>query len=91
MTRLISSISFGKKLVVLLGLPIIAIMVFSGKEIRRDFQQVTEMTAMVHLADLTIAAGDLVHGLQAERGATSLFLTSNGREFGQQIDRKSVV
>ena len=87
MKNWISNVSFGKKLFALLVLPVIVMLLFSGKEVSRDLNRVGEMRDMVRLTDLAIASGNLVHDVQAERGATALFVASGGRRFADQLKK----
>ncbi|MFO1481523.1 MAG: methyl-accepting chemotaxis protein [Turneriella sp.] len=87
MKNIISNISFARKLVALLILPAISIAFFAGKEIYHDVSQISDMNHVANLAQMAISGGNLVHVLQAERGTTSLLLSSRGRDFGQQLQQ----
>ncbi|HMV34812.1 MAG TPA: methyl-accepting chemotaxis protein, partial [Turneriella sp.] len=87
MKNIISNISFAKKLIALLLLPVLSIAIFAGKEIYRDVSQIADMKHVANLAQMAISGGNLVHALQAERGTSSLFLSSKARDFGQQLQQ----
>ncbi|MBS0619683.1 MAG: methyl-accepting chemotaxis protein [Spirochaetes bacterium] len=85
MQKIISNISFGKKLILMLLLPVLSILLFSAAEIRRDYLQLTDMKNVAHIAELAVASSKLVHEITFERGVTSLFLSSAGKEFRTEM------
>jgi methyl-accepting chemotaxis protein len=47
--------------------------------------ELAELTRLIAVSDLVAATGALIHELQRERGASSIFLGSGGREFGAEL------
>ena len=69
MTRL-RNLSIRQKLIAILILPILLVLFFLGREIRNDLQLYFALGLVQEQAEVTLAAGDLVHELQSERGLT---------------------
>ncbi|MBE3639113.1 methyl-accepting chemotaxis protein [Mangrovicoccus algicola] len=66
-------------------LPMAAAVAFAIILIRAEAREMLETRQLGELMQLVDALGDLVHEQQKERGATSIFLSSKGAEFGPQL------
>ena len=60
-----------------------------------QYRQVEQLRGLTTVCDLVATVGELVHELQRERGASSLYLGSRGAQFGtelaSQVERTQVV
>jgi methyl-accepting chemotaxis protein len=80
-----SDLSLGKKMSVMLAVPILGFFWFSVTSVLQTFATSTEMAKLSELTQLSIVYSDLVHELQKERGATAGFLGSKGTKFTQNL------
>lgn len=75
----------GQYLLILVALPLIGLLVFSyslissGLSVKKDAEHTEQLVA------LNLAAAELVHRLQIERGSSAGFLTSRGRSFADVL------
>ncbi|WP_172329995.1 methyl-accepting chemotaxis protein [Mangrovicoccus sp. HB161399] len=70
------------------GLPLAVAMLLAAVIVFAEAREVRETGQMSSLMRLVDATGDLVHEQQKERGATSIFLSSGGREFGPELAKQ---
>jgi len=73
----IENLSFKKKLVVLLVMPLLVILFFSSTAIYNKVNTKTEMNKIDQLVILSSHISSLVHELQKERGATAVFIRAS--------------
>ncbi|WP_346795475.1 nitrate- and nitrite sensing domain-containing protein [Halomonas sp. Bachu 37] len=85
MKHFLHAIPMGKKFVLALALPLLAMLYFAVMGIVERQQTASNMLQLQNLTSLAQQAGDLVHEIQVERGMTAGFLGSQGREFRQQL------
>lgn len=76
------------KLAAVLALPLLTLCLFAGHALWQETRQQAGMAELARAATLSLAIGDLVHELQAERGRSSLFLSSQGRRFDTELARQ---
>ncbi|QJQ96147.1 MULTISPECIES: methyl-accepting chemotaxis protein [Halomonadaceae] len=88
MTHLFHRISIGRKFMLALALPMLAMLYFALNGILERQQVVNEMTQLQTLTTLAQQAGALVHEVQRERGMTSGFLGSDGRNFRDELNQQ---
>ncbi len=74
--------SFTGKLILLLIIPLVALTTSVLYLTINSWQDKQVMQKVEALVVLTVAGADLVHELQGERGATTGFLGSDGKQFG---------
>ncbi|PRY64259.1 methyl-accepting chemotaxis protein [Vreelandella songnenensis] len=85
MLQALHRISIGRKFVLVLALPLIAMAWLAVSGILERKALVSEMSHLQEMTVLSQYAGDLVHELQRERGMTAAFLGSNGQNFRTEL------
>jgi len=75
----VENLTMRGKLAAVLALPLLALGLFAGHALWQETRQQAGMAELARAGALSIAIGDLVHELQAERGRSSLFLASQER------------
>ncbi|SDG43526.1 Methyl-accepting chemotaxis protein [Onishia taeanensis] len=85
MKNLLNRITMGRKFVLTLALPLLAMAYFAISGIVERQQMATSMKHLQSLTAMAQQAGDLVHQLQRERGMTAGFLGSEGKIFGGKL------
>ncbi|RUR56611.1 methyl-accepting chemotaxis protein [Vreelandella populi] len=78
----------GRKFVLVLALPLIAMTWLAVSGILERKALVSEMSHLQEMTVLSQYAGDLVHELQRERGMTAAFLGSNGQNFRTELPQQ---
>lgn len=73
------------KLLLILLLPMALACVFIGKSLIETNRLSTSLGEARQLSVLSISGAKLVHQLQKERGATAIFVGSNGESFGSEL------
>ncbi|RBI68681.1 methyl-accepting chemotaxis protein [Vreelandella sulfidaeris] len=81
MLQALHRVSLGRKFVLVLALPLIAMTWLAVSGILERKELVSEMSHLQEMTVLSQYAGDLVHELQRERGMTAAFLGSKGQNF----------
>lgn len=74
----VENLTMRGKLIAVLVLPMLALGLFAGHALWQETRQQAGMAELARAGTLSIAIGDLVHELQAERGRTSLYLSGQG-------------
>lgn len=82
MFRFIANLSIRCKLSVLILLPLLGFICFSGNHLFDTYQEKVTLDEMKILTEAATVSALLVHELQKERGATAGFLGSKGEKFG---------
>ena len=85
MTHLLHRIPMGRKFLLTLLLPLLALAWFAGSGIVERQRLATNMVELEDLTVLARHAGNLVHEMQRERGMTAGYLGSQGSEFGNRL------
>ncbi|WP_206482868.1 methyl-accepting chemotaxis protein [Thalassotalea sp. G2M2-11] len=80
-----SDITFTKKILLLLTLPIIGLFWLSISTIYQGVNKYNEMVELEQLTQLSTSFSALVHELQKERGMTAGYIGSKGQKFAQKI------
>lgn len=73
------------KLYILIALPLITLLFVSGIQIKDNYKLVQEKAKLSKLMDISIAASNLVHELQKERGKSAGYINSNGKNFAKDL------
>ncbi len=81
----LSDLSFRKKILLLLTLPIVGFLWLSINAISQSIKTSQEMSTITQLTELSIVYSELVHELQKERGMTAGFLSSKGERFSLKL------
>jgi len=76
------------KLLLVLTIPIIGLLLFSGLQIRDRAHLDNEMGSLTNNVELGISASALVHELQKERGMSAGFTGSRGEKFGSALQEQ---
>jgi len=85
---LLDRLPFKAKLAALLVLPLVGFAFYSVEGTLRHAQAARAMARLDRLAVLATRISPLVHELQKERGATSLYLGSQGTKFGEEVQAR---
>ena len=85
----LSDLSFKKKILLLLALPILGFLWFSINTIGQSIKTSQEMTTITGLTELSIVYSEFVHELQKERGMTAGFIGSKGEHVEQPEQKPS--
>lgn len=85
MLQALHRVSLGRKFVLVLALPLIAMTWLAVSGILERKSLVSEMNHLQEMTVLSQYAGDLVHELQRERGMTAAFLGSKGQNFRAEL------
>jgi methyl-accepting chemotaxis protein len=83
--ELIRNLSIRSKLLIMAGLPILALLWFAGTGAATKAGQAEEMNGLRQLAALSVHLGGVAHELQKERGMTAGFLGSAGAKFANEL------
>ena len=67
------------------ALPLIVAIFLGVQSIKRDVGQISELGELHDLVTLSIRISDLVHEQQKERGATAVFVASQGARFANEL------
>lgn len=65
--------------------PLFAMMLFAGRSVYFEMQTSKETQSLSQLVSLSVRLSALVHEQQKERGATAVFLGSDGRRFQREL------
>ncbi len=82
---MLASLRIRTKLFILLAVPLLAMLAFAGARILDRAKVVREMNTLEGGAELAKHISATVHELQKERGATALYLSSEGTRFGAEL------
>ncbi|MDH5649063.1 MAG: nitrate- and nitrite sensing domain-containing protein [Gammaproteobacteria bacterium] len=74
------------KLILMLSLPLLGLLYFSGGEVAHDLKTKMEMAQLKKTAMLALKSSALVHELQKERGMSAGYLGSLGTAFSDDIE-----
>ncbi|MGF1753547.1 methyl-accepting chemotaxis protein [Vibrio makurazakiensis] len=81
----ISDLSFKRKILLLLTLPILGFLWMSTSSISQSISTTNEMSSLNQLTRLSVVYSELVHELQKERGMTAGYLGSKGTKFVNEL------
>ncbi|MFO8044915.1 MAG: nitrate- and nitrite sensing domain-containing protein [Halomonas sp.] len=85
MTHLLHRIPMGRKFLLTLLLPLLALAWFAGSGIVERQRLAANMVELESLTVLAQHGGNLVHEMQRERGMTAGYLGSQGSQFGNRL------
>lgn len=71
--------------------PLFAMMLFAGRSVYVEMQTGKETQSLSQLVSLSVRLSALVHEQQKERGATAVFLGSDGRRFQHELAEQRVL
>lgn len=84
----LSNISIKNKLLFVVVVPIIGMLVLAGIKVSLLQSKAKAQGELVELMDISIAASNLVHELQKERGASAGYTNSRGRKFADTLKKQ---
>jgi len=82
---MLKNLTIRTKLLLLLLLPVLGLLFFSGREMLDKYSTLHEMRQTEHLVGLSVRTGALVHELQKERGLSSGFINAKGEKFKSEL------
>ncbi|MFK5969255.1 MAG: methyl-accepting chemotaxis protein [Candidatus Marithrix sp.] len=82
---LITDIKLKYKLILIMLLPLLGWLYFSFDLITEDIKIANETKELIELTQLSITLSNIVHSIQLERGASSLFLKQQGKQFQTEL------
>jgi methyl-accepting chemotaxis protein len=83
--RFLDNLRIGRRIGLAFLLPIFGLLAFSGYVIFERWVVVHQTSGLIHMASLAANVSAVVHELQKERGASSLFVASGGKQFGDKV------
>lgn len=83
--KFIAHLKIQQKLLAMLLFPILGLLYFSTTLLIEKIQTVHDMQGLAELTELSIHLSQVVHTIQLERGASSLFLNHQGRQFASEL------
>lgn len=85
---MLKNMSIRTKLLLLLLLPVLGLVFFSGREVLSKYSTLQDLKKTEHLVELSIRTGALVHELQKERGLSSGFINAKGEKFKEDLSKQ---
>jgi methyl-accepting chemotaxis protein len=82
---MLKNLSIRTKLLLLLLLPILGLLFFSGKEVLNKYGTLQSLRLTERLVGLSVRTGAVVHELQKERGLSSGYLNARGEKFKAEL------
>ncbi|MCP3924186.1 MAG: methyl-accepting chemotaxis protein [Desulfobacterales bacterium] len=80
-----TSFSIQSKILLIAGIPLIMAVVFMGMSIYDKYSIHNDMDHIQKLSKLGISISEMVHEIQKERGATSIFMGSGGKKYREEL------
>lgn len=82
---MLSNVSVRTKFMVLVAIPLLSMLFLAGKQVMEESHTAQSMGYVVHLTELTKFSNVLIHEIQKERGFSSGFSASKGRNFSSDM------
>lgn len=86
--KLLSNINIRSKLSFIVLIPILTTLVLAGLKLSALQERASSQNDLVDLMQVSVAAGNLVHELQKERGASAGFTNSKGSKFSEKLNKQ---
>ncbi|MEN3158602.1 nitrate- and nitrite sensing domain-containing protein [Alkalimonas sp. NCh-2] len=84
---IIDNLAISKKLYLLLLLPTLLVIWLVTSQLMTNFNQLKVSTAVIQAVENALVMNGLTDALQAERGASGVFLASQGARFADRLQR----
>lgn len=84
----LTNVPIKKKLLFIIIVPILAMIVLAGNKILPLQEQTARQTDLAELMSISVAASNLVHELQKERGASAGYTNSKGSKFADILPQQ---
>jgi methyl-accepting chemotaxis protein len=81
----IKNLGIGRRIALAFLLPVFGLIAYSGWVIVERWLIAREASGLISMASLAADISAAVHELQKERGASSLFVASGGKQFGDKV------
>ncbi|MCB1189418.1 MAG: methyl-accepting chemotaxis protein [Leptospiraceae bacterium] len=88
LNKFVSNITIKLKLLLLLAIPMIGVLLFSGSIVWERYGTYKEIIYLNKLVDFVVHSSALVHELQKERGLSAGFLGSQGQSFRENLQEQ---
>ncbi|MFQ5498969.1 MAG: methyl-accepting chemotaxis protein [Candidatus Zixiibacteriota bacterium] len=85
---LLKNLSIGTKLAILVAVPAVGLLLYSGSAILEKTDLAGQMSEVGMLSDFAVKASALVHETQKERGMTAGILGSKGAKFASELPQQ---
>jgi methyl-accepting chemotaxis protein len=82
------NLKIGRKLLLVLAIPIIGMVMFAALHLRDNLRTLGSMRTTQSLITVSISGGALVHELQKERGLTAGYIGSRGEKFKEELAKQ---
>ncbi|MEM9632674.1 MAG: nitrate- and nitrite sensing domain-containing protein [Pseudomonadota bacterium] len=82
---LLHNLRISHAIVLVAAIPIFATMLFAGRSVLNDVKIASQTSDLSQLVGLSVQLSALVHEQQKERGATAVYLGSNGKRFVREL------
>ncbi|PCI87282.1 MAG: hypothetical protein COB24_06540 [Hyphomicrobiales bacterium] len=83
--QFLSKMKLSYMIMILVLLPLLALTYFASQLVSEEYQKNKAMTELGELTNLAVKLSNLVHEQQKERGATAIFVGSDGLNFGSEL------
>ena len=88
---MISNLSIKNKLMLLIVIPLVIVILLTGKLFHSSYVEVSELNDLQKVVILSTKIGALVHEVQKERGMTAGFLGSKGKKFVKDLPKQRLL
>ncbi|EIW88084.1 methyl-accepting chemotaxis sensory transducer [Alishewanella agri BL06] len=85
MQQVIRDLSIGRKLMLLLSLPVLLLLWLASSQLMNRLQEVQVAQQVGEAIEVSVAMGELIGALQAERGASGVVINSQGQRFTDRL------
>ncbi len=88
MSKFLASLSLAHKIWMVAGIGLLFAFGFGVALLSKNLSLASQMDTTGKLVSVSVTLGDLVHEQQKERGASAVYLSSQGREFGRALSEQ---
>lgn len=85
MQQFIRNLSIGRKLILLLSLPVLLLLWLASNQLLSRLQEVQVAQQVGSAIEVSVVMGELIGALQAERGASGVVINSQGQRFTDRL------
>jgi len=85
MQQVIRDLSIGRKLILLLSLPVLLLLWLASSQLLNRLQEVQVAQQVGSAIEVSVVMGELIGALQAERGASGVVISSQGQRFTDRL------
>jgi len=85
MQQVIRDLSIGRKLMLLLSLPVLLLLWLASSQLINRLQEVQVAQQVGEAIEVSVVMGELIGALQAERGASGVVINSQGQRFTDRL------